>query len=71
MIGVGVTFSFIGGDLRRAPPWMRRVGLEWMHRLAQEPRRLARRYLVDDVPFAARLFAHALWRRGRKAAAAR
>ena len=63
MVGVGVTFSFIGGDLRRAPPWMRRLGLEWLHRLAQEPRRLARRYLVDDLPFAARLFAHAL--RGR------
>jgi hypothetical protein len=36
-----------------------RLGLEWLHRLAQEPRRLFRRYLVHGLPFAARLFAHA------------
>ena len=63
MIGVGISFSFIAGDVRRAPPWMQQSGLEWIHRLVQEPRRLARRYLVDDVPFAARLFASAAWRR--------
>jgi N-acetylglucosaminyldiphosphoundecaprenol N-acetyl-beta-D-mannosaminyltransferase len=38
---------------------MRESGLEWMHRLAQEPRRLARRYLLEDLPFAAELFARA------------
>jgi N-acetylglucosaminyldiphosphoundecaprenol N-acetyl-beta-D-mannosaminyltransferase len=52
MIGVGVTFSFLGGQIRRAPRWMQRSGLEWVHRLAQEPRRLARRYLIEDLPFA-------------------
>jgi N-acetylglucosaminyldiphosphoundecaprenol N-acetyl-beta-D-mannosaminyltransferase len=39
---------------------MQATGLEWMHRLIQEPRRLFRRYVVDGVPFAARMFAHAL-----------
>jgi hypothetical protein len=37
-----------------------RIGLEWVHRLVQEPRRLARRYLVDDLPFAARLLANSV-----------
>ena len=63
MIGVGISFSFIAGDVRRAPPWMQKTGLEWIHRLAQEPKRLAHRYLVDDVPFAFSLFWHALRRR--------
>jgi len=66
MIGVGVTFSFIAGRLRRAPRWMQAIGLEWLHRLWQEPGRLARRYLIDDVPFALRLFAHALRVRCRR-----
>lgn len=65
MIGVGVTFSFLSGQVRRAPGWAQRAGLEWAHRMAQEPRRLARRYLVDDIPFAAVLFSNALVRRLR------
>jgi N-acetylglucosaminyldiphosphoundecaprenol N-acetyl-beta-D-mannosaminyltransferase len=51
-IGVGISFSFVAGDIRRAPVWMRRAGLEWIHRLAQEPRRLAHRYIIDGIPFA-------------------
>jgi N-acetylglucosaminyldiphosphoundecaprenol N-acetyl-beta-D-mannosaminyltransferase len=51
-IGVGISLSFIAGDVRRAPRWVQVSGLEWVHRLAQEPRRLARRYLVHDAPFA-------------------
>jgi len=58
-LGLGVSFSFVCGEVPRAPRWMQRVGLEWVHRLRQEPRRLFRRYLVDGLPFAARLFAHA------------
>ncbi len=54
-IGVGVSFSFVAGEIKKAPPWMQRLGLEWLHRLVQEPRRLARRYLIDGLPFAARL----------------
>jgi N-acetylglucosaminyldiphosphoundecaprenol N-acetyl-beta-D-mannosaminyltransferase len=59
MVGVGITFSFVAGEIRRAPSWMRKSGTEWLHRLAQEPRRLAKRYLLHDLPFAVRLFGHA------------
>lgn len=48
MIGVGAAFDVVAGRVREAPAWMTRVGLEWLFRLAQEPRRLSRRYLVDD-----------------------
>ena len=54
-VGVGISFSFIAGDIHRAPRWMQRSGLEWAHRLTQEPRRLARRYLIEGVPFGLRL----------------
>jgi len=50
-MALGATLDFEAGRLRRAPPWMRRAGLEWAARLAQEPGRLWRRYLVDDLPF--------------------
>jgi N-acetylglucosaminyldiphosphoundecaprenol N-acetyl-beta-D-mannosaminyltransferase len=50
-IGVGVSFSFVGGLIPRAPLWMQRNGLEWLWRLAKEPRRLWRRYLLEDLPF--------------------
>lgn len=56
-VGVGITFSFVAGEVSRAPVWMRRIGLEWFHRMMQEPGRLARRYLVDGIPFALWLFA--------------
>ena len=64
-VGVGISFSFVTGAVRRAPRWMRACGLEWVHRLAQEPRRLARRYLVDGIPFALRLLPACLVRRVR------
>jgi N-acetylglucosaminyldiphosphoundecaprenol N-acetyl-beta-D-mannosaminyltransferase len=44
---VGATIDFLADEKPRAPVWMRRVGLEWAHRLASEPRRLAKRYLRD------------------------
>jgi N-acetylglucosaminyldiphosphoundecaprenol N-acetyl-beta-D-mannosaminyltransferase len=46
---VGATIDFLAGEKARAPVWMRRVGLEWLHRMASEPRRLARRYLRDAI----------------------
>jgi N-acetylglucosaminyldiphosphoundecaprenol N-acetyl-beta-D-mannosaminyltransferase len=58
-LGVGYSFSFVAGETPRAPDWMMRFGLEWVHRMAHEPRRLATRYLVHGLPFAARLFASA------------
>ncbi len=48
LIRVGASVDIVAGRFREAPRWMTRVGLEWLFRLAQEPRRLARRYLVDD-----------------------
>lgn len=56
MIGIGITFSFISGDLARAPRWVRRIGAEWIYRMFQDPKRLVKRYLVEDLPFAMRLF---------------
>lgn len=50
-LGVGISFSYLCGRIRRAPGWVRQAGMEWLYRLAQEPRRLAGRYLRDDVPF--------------------
>jgi N-acetylglucosaminyldiphosphoundecaprenol N-acetyl-beta-D-mannosaminyltransferase len=54
-LGVGNSFSFLCGDVRRAPLWMQNIGMEWAHRLCQEPRRLFKRYLVSGVPFAGML----------------
>ncbi len=54
-LGVGISFSFLTGQVRRAPQWMQASGFEWLHRLVQEPRRLFKRYVLVGVPFAARL----------------
>jgi N-acetylglucosaminyldiphosphoundecaprenol N-acetyl-beta-D-mannosaminyltransferase len=51
LLGVGAAFDFSAGTLRRAPPSLRRVGLEWLYRLYQEPRRLWKRYLVVNTLF--------------------
>jgi N-acetylglucosaminyldiphosphoundecaprenol N-acetyl-beta-D-mannosaminyltransferase len=48
LIGVGAALDVVAGRVREAPRWMTRIGMEWLFRLAQEPRRLARRYLWDD-----------------------
>jgi len=50
-IGVGATFEFLAGVVRRAPAAMQHAGLEWLWRLGCEPRRLWKRYLVDDMQF--------------------
>lgn len=52
MIGIGASLDFLTGRVRRAPRWVGRAGLEWLFRLACEPRRLWRRYLVRDPRFA-------------------
>lgn len=51
MIGVGASLDFIAGIQKRAPRWMSSSGLEWLYRLAQEPKRLATRYLLRDPEF--------------------
>jgi alpha-1,3-mannosyltransferase len=54
-IGVGALFDFLAGNVSRAKPWMQRWRLEWLYRLAQEPRRLAQRYLVGIPVFLLRV----------------
>lgn len=54
-LGVGGLFDYYAGRIPRAPAWMRGLGLEWVFRLIQEPRRLWRRYLVGNVVFLARI----------------
>lgn len=67
ILAVGAAFDFHSGRLRRAPRWMRRVGLEWLFRLIMEPRRLLRRYLVTNSQFLILLAREGLRRRiGRK-----
>jgi N-acetylglucosaminyldiphosphoundecaprenol N-acetyl-beta-D-mannosaminyltransferase len=56
----GVSFSFVAGEFHRAPPIVQRLGLEWLHRLVQEPKRLYRRYVVHGIPFGLRLMGSAL-----------
>jgi N-acetylglucosaminyldiphosphoundecaprenol N-acetyl-beta-D-mannosaminyltransferase len=58
-LGCGAAINFVAGDQTRAPLWMQRGGLEWVHRLANEPTRLAGRYLCHDAPYALRLLATA------------
>jgi N-acetylglucosaminyldiphosphoundecaprenol N-acetyl-beta-D-mannosaminyltransferase len=55
--------SFIAGDVARAPSVLGSLGLEWVHRLAQEPGRLAERYLRRNLPYAARLLFRSALRR--------
>jgi N-acetylglucosaminyldiphosphoundecaprenol N-acetyl-beta-D-mannosaminyltransferase len=51
LFGVGASLDFVAGAIPRAPRWMSLSGLEWLYRLAREPRRLWRRYLVRDPKF--------------------
>ncbi|MGE0315581.1 MAG: WecB/TagA/CpsF family glycosyltransferase [Lautropia sp.] len=64
MIGVGAAFDYHAGTLARAPAWMRDHGFEWLHRLASEPRRLWRRYLVTNTLFGIRAIGQLL--RGKR-----
>jgi N-acetylglucosaminyldiphosphoundecaprenol N-acetyl-beta-D-mannosaminyltransferase len=61
--GVGGSFSYLSGDIRRAPGWAQRSGLEWLFRVMRQPRHLARRYFVDDLPIVFKL-----WREARTTA---
>jgi N-acetylglucosaminyldiphosphoundecaprenol N-acetyl-beta-D-mannosaminyltransferase len=53
-LGVGAAFDFLAGTKPRAPEWMQHAGLEWLHRMVSEPRRLARRYAATNTEFVAR-----------------
>jgi N-acetylglucosaminyldiphosphoundecaprenol N-acetyl-beta-D-mannosaminyltransferase len=69
-VALGGSFSFVAGDIPRAPVTMQRLGLEWLYRLAQEPKRLYRRYLFHGIPFLVQLLASAVASRFRHAARA-
>jgi N-acetylglucosaminyldiphosphoundecaprenol N-acetyl-beta-D-mannosaminyltransferase len=62
-LGIGAGFDFVAGKVRRAPRWISHLGLEWLFRLAQEPRRLYHRYLVRDRAIVG--IAWRTWRRPR------
>lgn len=66
-LGVGALFDFLAGNVQRAPAMIRRARAEWVWRLAMEPRRLARRYLIGNATFLARAGWHALRNRDRTA----
>ncbi|WP_231639340.1 WecB/TagA/CpsF family glycosyltransferase [Mycobacterium sp. Marseille-P9652] len=65
-LACGGGIAMAAGIVPRASPVLQRLGLEWVHRLALEPRRLARRYLWDDLPFALALLARSLAHRLRR-----
>jgi N-acetylglucosaminyldiphosphoundecaprenol N-acetyl-beta-D-mannosaminyltransferase len=58
MLGVGASFDFYAGNIKESPAWLGRLGLEWLFRLAQEPRRLWKRYLILNPRF--------MWLAGRQ-----
>ncbi|HEY2794504.1 MAG TPA: WecB/TagA/CpsF family glycosyltransferase [Micromonosporaceae bacterium] len=64
-LGCGMAINFVAGEKPRAPEWMQRTGVEWLHRLAGEPGRLGERYLRHDLPFAAGLLARSALNRVR------
>ncbi len=62
LLGVGAAFDLLAGRLPEAPQWMQKVGLEWLFRLRLEPRRLWRRYILNNPSF----MAHLVFAYGRK-----
>lgn len=66
-VSCGISFSFVSGEVARAPRWVQDAGLEWAYRLVQEPRRLFRRYIVLGLPFMGRVGSNAIASRVRSA----
>ncbi|WP_200388089.1 WecB/TagA/CpsF family glycosyltransferase [Thiocapsa imhoffii] len=66
LFGVGAAFDFHAGTSTRAPDWMRRAGLEWLHRLTQEPKRLWRRYALSNSFFLFYVFKDLITQRAQK-----
>ena len=48
---IGATIDFLAGNVQRSPKWITRIGLEWAFRMAQEPKRMFKRYMIDDMPY--------------------
>lgn len=66
-VSCGISFSFVAGEIQRAPVLVQRLGLEWFHRLVHEPKRLFRRYLLQGVPFLTELLWSSVRMRVRQA----
>lgn len=49
MLGIGASLDFISGRVKRSPQWMSRWGIEWVYRLSRDPKRMAKRYLIQDA----------------------
>lgn len=64
MLGIGAGLDFVAGRFKRAPRWMQRCGIEWFWRLCSDPRRLFKRYIIDDSRFFAIVVRE--WSRGRR-----
>ena len=71
LVGVGAAFDWFADNKRRAPQWMQRAGLEWAYRLAQEPGRLWRRYILNNPLFMVHLTMSWLRNRGARRVSAR
>ena len=63
-VGVGGTFDVVAGNVARAPLWMQAIGMEWLFRLLQEPKRLLKRYVVGNTRFMGLLLKELFVRRG-------
>ena len=61
MLGVGAGFDFMAGTAKRAPVWMRWMGLEWLYRLLQDPGRLWKRYVVTNTQFICLMLPYMFW----------
>ena len=51
MLGVGAGFDFHAGAVKRAPVWIQKMGMEWLYRLFQDPKKLLGRYLITNIKF--------------------
>lgn len=65
LMGVGGSFDVVAGKVKRAPQWMQRAGMEWFYRFLQEPRRMFRRYFLDDMAFLGLLLKEKIAQRGK------
>ena len=62
-VGIGGVFEWVAGTKKKAPEWIANIGLEWLLRLVQDPKRLYKRYLIDNPLFLVYFFRQLLFRR--------
>ncbi len=51
LFAIGATIDFLAGNVQRSPKWITSIGMEWAYRMAQEPKRMFKRYMIDDMPY--------------------